>query len=629
MKVTVYCAPTASESSTVGLAVRCTPAERRVCVERGTGAGRKIAFSSTYDGVVDGSAAEAAEALYNAAITPAVTAVIEGKESCVLCVGSGSAKRDAILGAAADMALTNLLRAADEKGLELSMAAVHVLWERLTDLLDGNQIEPGTTATGSDSENSQNSATLFGASMRVLASTSAASSALREVVAAADAAETAAIGVPGTGHVVVQITLGEGRLLLVDAADLTFAEETASLLSSTLCHHSHTMLAKCLAKPSSRPAVADTALLPRMLSSAFFEGGSAARLVVHVPPSASQPIVDMLRTAQQASKAAKSKRASDDRGAAVIELLQARLADTKAPPTSADVEDALRAAMGDDADVQAQLDGVSRELKEVEAELDAARGASTAVGEGGEEEAEAERMLAAWASEEETLAAQLAAERDEADQLMATLKAREAARGDGGSDAARELQEQIDKYEAAVDSAWSDVQRAQKQAEETEARFDRAREFARRSAAEKEEMENTLLDVAADLENLARNYRQHGSPAMAVPLYVSALAIFEKTLGPEHPQVASNLVNLGNAFCDQQKHIDAVPVYLRALAIDEKALGHDHPEVAMDLSNLGIAYRALGRADIASGLFERAHKIMLNAVGPDDPKTKAILRNLS
>ena len=92
-------------------------------------------------------------------------------------------------------------------------------------------------------------------------------------------------------------------------------------------------------------------------------------------------------------------------------------------------------------------------------------------------------------------------------------------------------------------------------------------------------METTLLDVAADLENLARNYRQHGSPAMAVPLYVSALAIFEKTLGAEHPQVASNLVNLGNAFCDQQKHIEAVPVYLRALAIDEKALGHDHPEV--------------------------------------------------
>ena len=70
-------------------------------------------------------------------------------------------------------------------------------------------------------------------------------------------------------------------------------------------------------------------------------------------------------------------------------------------------------------------------------------------------------------------------------------------------------------------------------------------------------------------------------------------------------------------------------MYLRALAIDEKALGNDHPEVAMDLSNLGIAYRALGRADIAHSLFERAHKVMLNALGPDDPKTQAVARNLS
>ena len=76
---------------------------------------------------------------------------------------------------------------------------------------------------------------------------------------------------------------------------------------------------------------------------------------------------------------------------------------------------------------------------------------------------------------------------------------------------------------------------------------------------------------------------------MAVQLYASSLAIFEKTLGAEHPQVASNLVNLGNAFCDQQKHVEAVPVYLRALTIDEKALGHDHPEVArLGLINLLI-----------------------------------------
>ena len=35
---------------------------------------------------------------------------------------------------------------------------------------------------------------------------------------------------------------------------------------------------------------------------------------------------------------------------------------------------------------------------------------------------------------------------------------------------------------------------------------------------------------------------------------MTALAIYEKTLGPEHPEVAKDLVNLGNAFCDQNQH---------------------------------------------------------------------------
>mmetsp|Transcript_1566 Transcript_1566/g.3911 ORF Transcript_1566/g.3911 Transcript_1566/m.3911 type:complete len:259 (+) Transcript_1566:44-820(+) len=110
---------------------------------------------------------------------------------------------------------------------------------------------------------------------------------------------------------------------------------------------------------------------------------------------------------------------------------------------------------------------------------------------------------------------------------------------------------------------------------------------------------------------------------------MTALAIYEKTLGPEHPEVAKDLVNLGNAFCDQDQHSEAVPLYLRALAIDQAALGDDHPEVAMDLSNLGIVYRVQGRPDEATALFQRAHAIMLAALGPDDPKTHTVARNLA
>jgi len=82
------------------------------------------------------------------------------------------------------------------------------------------------------------------------------------------------------------------------------------------------------------------------------------------------------------------------------------------------------------------------------------------------------------------MSAQLGAERKEAEILMERLKEKsDAAKGSDGDAAA--LKEQVEKYELAVESAWSDVQRAQAAAEETEARFDRAREFARRTAVEK------------------------------------------------------------------------------------------------------------------------------------------------
>jgi len=40
------------------------------------------------------------------------------------------------------------------------------------------------------------------------------------------------------------------------------------------------------------------------------------------------------------------------------------------------------------------------------------------------------------------------------------------------------------------------------------------------------------------------------------------------------------------------RHSDAEPVYNQALEIDQKTLGPDHPDVATDLNNLAEAYRA-------------------------------------
>ena len=66
----------------------------------------------------------------------------------------------------------------------------------------------------------------------------------------------------------------------------------------------------------------------------------------------------------------------------------------------------------------------------------------------------------------------------------------------------------------------------------------------------------------------------------------AALAIDEKALGPDHPDVATILNNLGELLWDKGDYAGAEPLIRQALGIGEKALGPDHPDVAIRLNNL-------------------------------------------
>ena len=56
----------------------------------------------------------------------------------------------------------------------------------------------------------------------------------------------------------------------------------------------------------------------------------------------------------------------------------------------------------------------------------------------------------------------------------------------------------------------------------------------------------------------------------------------------------------------QGKYADAEALYKRALAIREKALGQDHPDVARTLNNLAVVYKDQGKYADAEGLYKRA-----------------------
>ena len=113
------------------------------------------------------------------------------------------------------------------------------------------------------------------------------------------------------------------------------------------------------------------------------------------------------------------------------------------------------------------------------------------------------------------------------------------------------------------------------------------------------------------------------------PLLRRALAIDEKSFGPDHPNVATDLNNLALLLQATNRLAEAEPLMRRALAIDEKSFGPDHPNVATGLNNLAVLLRATNRLAEAEPLMRRALAIDEKSFGPDHPNVAIRLNNLA
>ncbi len=74
---------------------------------------------------------------------------------------------------------------------------------------------------------------------------------------------------------------------------------------------------------------------------------------------------------------------------------------------------------------------------------------------------------------------------------------------------------------------------------------------------------------------------------------------------------------------------EAEPLMRRALAIDEKSYGPDHPNVAIRLNNLAMLLQATNRLAEAEPLMRRALSILETSLGPDHPNTVIVRDNLA
>jgi tetratricopeptide (TPR) repeat protein len=86
-------------------------------------------------------------------------------------------------------------------------------------------------------------------------------------------------------------------------------------------------------------------------------------------------------------------------------------------------------------------------------------------------------------------------------------------------------------------------------------------------------------------------------------------ALLIRQFGPEHSEVAYSLHALGYRYYGQQEYATAERLYLRALAIQEKALGPDASEVANILDDYAALLNQTARPLQAIELKQRARAI--------------------
>lgn len=160
-------------------------------------------------------------------------------------------------------------------------------------------------------------------------------------------------------------------------------------------------------------------------------------------------------------------------------------------------------------------------------------------------------------------------------------------------------------------------------------KFDQARSQMERALALREKaLGPDHPDVAGAVNDIGNTFYAQGKYDEARSRYESVLALGQRHLGPDHPSIARSLTNLGAVLRAQGKYDDARGHFERALAIYEQALGPDHPDVATTLSNLGSVLDAQHQYAQARRHYESALEIRERTLGPDDPGVASTLNNL-
>ncbi len=136
-------------------------------------------------------------------------------------------------------------------------------------------------------------------------------------------------------------------------------------------------------------------------------------------------------------------------------------------------------------------------------------------------------------------------------------------------------------------------------------------------------------DLAQSYNNLAETYGALGEHQKRLEYNLKDIAICEKVLPPEHPDLATSYNNLALTYGALGEHQKSLEYNLKALAILEKVLPPEHPSLASSYNNLALTYGALGEHQKSLEYNLKALAICEKVLPPEHPDLATSYNNLA
>jgi serine/threonine protein kinase/tetratricopeptide (TPR) repeat protein len=136
-------------------------------------------------------------------------------------------------------------------------------------------------------------------------------------------------------------------------------------------------------------------------------------------------------------------------------------------------------------------------------------------------------------------------------------------------------------------------------------------------------------ETLTSMNNLASAYRDVGRYEDAVRLFEQTLALSRVRRGPEDGATLLVMANLAGMYLLQGRQRDALELYEQTLKRQQAALGPEHLETVSTMHNLARAYLAVGRQREAVPLFEKTLGLRQAQLGPAHPDTLPTLSSLA